>query len=224
MCIGVYAMMVDLIGQIHEARQAQLKEDPDATIGPVLMVAACEGSVCAMSQREEQWQELRSRTDLYTNDDLAPVVDIIRPLAENAGSDVHVVFMADDQGSQFAQVMSEQMPNIRVIDVSVQNQFWNILTDLYPMKKTICHDLKTDRNDVLPQLPAVLVVQPTHFGQCPGPVESWRRPNRHHRHHAIQHQLATMARAGGHHIRHRPRHPVGVSVDCPRPLDQTGDR
>ena len=44
-CIGAYAMMNDLIGQINEARQAQLKEDPDAKIGPVLMVAACEGAV-----------------------------------------------------------------------------------------------------------------------------------------------------------------------------------
>jgi hypothetical protein len=129
-CIGVYSMMVDLIGQIQEARQAQLKEDPDATIGPILMVAACEGSVCAMSQREEQWLELRSRTDLYTNEDVAPMVDIIRPLVENAGSDVHVVFMSDDEGSLFSQMMSEQMPNIRVSDVSVQNQFWNILTDV----------------------------------------------------------------------------------------------
>ncbi|MGK0184597.1 MAG: hypothetical protein ACI9R3_000370 [Verrucomicrobiales bacterium] len=128
-CIGAYAMMNDLISQIHDARKAQLKEDPDAKIGPVLMVAACEGAVCAMTQREEQWLELRSRSDLYTDEDASPIVDIIRPLIDNAGQDVHVVFMGDEQGSSFAELMSQQMPNIRVSDVSVQNQLWNIIAD-----------------------------------------------------------------------------------------------
>lgn len=129
-CIGAYAMMNDLIRQIHEARQAQIKDDPEARIGPVLMVAACEGSICAMSQREEQWLELRSRTDLYTSEDATPILDIIHPLVENAGPDVHVVFMSDDQGNPFVQIMQEQMPNIRVSDVTVPNQLWKIITDL----------------------------------------------------------------------------------------------
>ena len=128
-CVGGYAMMNDLVGQIYEARQAQLKEDPDAKIGPVLMVVACEGSVCAMTQKEEQWLELRSRTDLYVEDDMNPVVDIIRPLIENAGQDVHVVFMSDEQGVPFTQLMNEQLPNIRVSDVTVPNQLWKILAD-----------------------------------------------------------------------------------------------
>ena len=46
------------------------------------------------------------------------------------GQDVHVVFMSDDQGSPFAQLMGEQMPNIRVSDVTVPNQLWNIVADL----------------------------------------------------------------------------------------------
>ncbi|MCB1100306.1 MAG: hypothetical protein R3F19_25240 [Verrucomicrobiales bacterium] len=129
-CIGVYAMMIDLIGQIHDARKAQLKEDPDAKIGPVLMVAACEGAVCAMTQREEQWLELRSRSDLYTDTDVSPIIDIIRPLIDNAGQDVHVVFMSDEQGSPFVELMGQQMPNIRVSDVSVPNQLWNIVSDI----------------------------------------------------------------------------------------------
>ena len=95
--IGIYGMLLDLISQVAEARAARALSHPAEPFGNVVMVACCEGSVVVLSQREENWMELRSRSDLYT-DDLAPVLDILMPLLQNAGPGAHVVFMNDEQG------------------------------------------------------------------------------------------------------------------------------
>jgi hypothetical protein len=129
-CVGTYAMMQSLIDQVQEARRSQLAKDPDAKIGSVLMVAASEGSVCAMTQKEEQWLELRSRTDLYEDGDMEPVVDIIKPLMDNAGANTHVVFMGDQPSSAFVDLMNERAPEIKVSDVSQDNQLWRTLADI----------------------------------------------------------------------------------------------
>ena len=92
------------------------------------MIACCEGSVCVLSQKEEQWTELRSRSDLYT-DDMTPVFDIAMPLIQNAGTGVNVVLMTDTQGAPLAELMRTRVPGLLVSDVTVPNQLWKILTD-----------------------------------------------------------------------------------------------
>jgi hypothetical protein len=92
------------------------------------MVACNEGSVCVLSQREEQWTELRSRTDLYT-DDMTPVLDIIMPLIQNAGPNTNVVFMNDEAGCPLPDMLRERIPGVLVSDVSAPCQLWKLLTD-----------------------------------------------------------------------------------------------
>jgi hypothetical protein len=127
-CVGVYGMMLDLIDQVSEARRARAVTNPGEQFGSVVMVACCEGSVCALSQREEQWMELRSRTDLYT-DDQSPVLDIILPLIQNAGAGTNIVFMNDEAGSQLPELLRQRIPGALVSDVTVPSQMWKLLTD-----------------------------------------------------------------------------------------------
>lgn len=126
--VGVYGMMLDLIEQVSEARRARAVSNPGEPFGSVVMVACNEGSVCVLSQREEQWAELRSRTDLYT-DDMTPVLDIILPLIQNAGPNTNVVFMNDEAGCALPELLRQRLPGALVSDVSAPAQLWKLLTD-----------------------------------------------------------------------------------------------
>ena len=128
MAVGVYGMMLDLIEQVAEARRARSVSNPGESFGSVVMVACNEGSVCVLSQREEQWTELRSRTDLYT-DDMTPVLDIILPLIQNAGPNTNVVFMNDEAGCPLPELLRQRIPDVSVSDVSAPSQLWKLLTD-----------------------------------------------------------------------------------------------
>ncbi|MBP7950008.1 MAG: hypothetical protein KA004_10160 [Verrucomicrobiales bacterium] len=125
---GVHAMLLNLIEQVAEARHARSQSHPGQPFGSLLLVACCEGSVCALSQREEAWTELRSRTDCY-GDDMTPVLEIILPLLQNAGPNTHVVFMSDNAESGFPGLLQYRVPGVQVSDVSVPHQLWKILTD-----------------------------------------------------------------------------------------------
>ncbi len=126
--IGIYGMLLDLISQVAEARAARAVSHPGEPFGSVVMVACCEGSVVVLSQKEENWMELRSRSDLYT-DDLAPVLDILMPLLQNAGTGAHVVFMNDEQGSNFAELLQTRAPGTQLSEVTVPQQLAKLLTD-----------------------------------------------------------------------------------------------
>ena len=126
--VGVYGMILDLIEQVSEARRARAASNPGDPFGSVVMVACNEGSVCVLSQREEQWTELRSRTDLYT-DDMTPVFEIILPLIQNAGPNTNVVFMNDEAGCPLPDLLRQRMPGALVSDVTVPCQMWKLLTD-----------------------------------------------------------------------------------------------
>ena len=126
--IGIYGMLLDLIDQVAEARAARAASNPGEPFGNVVMVACCEGSVVVLSQREENWIELRSRSDLYT-DDLTPVMDILMPLLQNAGSGAHVVFMNDEHGGNFSELLQTRAPGTQISEVTVPQQLAKLLTD-----------------------------------------------------------------------------------------------
>lgn len=126
--VGIYGMMMDLIDQVSEARRARSVSNPGEPFGSVVLIACCEGSVCVLSQKEEQWTELRSRSDLYT-DDMAPVLEIVTPLIQNAGSGANVVFMNDEAGSSLPELLRQRLPQVAVSDVSQSSQLWKLLTD-----------------------------------------------------------------------------------------------
>jgi hypothetical protein len=126
--VGLYGMMLDLIDQVTEARRARSVSNPGEPFGAVVLICCCEGSVCVLSQREEQWTELRSRTDLYT-DDMTPVLEIVTPLIQNAGPGANVVFMNDDTGSTLPDLIRQRLPQVNVSDVTQPGQLWKLLTD-----------------------------------------------------------------------------------------------
>jgi len=129
-CVGAYAMLLELADQIREARRVHLAQNPDAQTGSVLMASLCDGSLCALGQQEEQWTKLRSRTELFTEEDLAPAAELLIPMIEEAGSDTHVLVMHDTARPGFVDQLISRVPGLRVSDVTVPGQLGKILADL----------------------------------------------------------------------------------------------
>lgn len=129
-CVGAYAMLLELVDQVRDARRAQLAQNPDAATGNMLMVALCDGSLCALGQQEEQWTKLRSRTDLFTEEELTPAADLLLPMIEESGPETHVLIMNDIARPGFVDHLVSRVPGLRVSDVTVPHQLGKILADL----------------------------------------------------------------------------------------------
>ena len=113
--------------QVGAARAQFKEESPDQALGKVIMVVCCEGSVCAMTTNDEQWLELRSRTSLYTENDVEPVMKILSPLVENAGSDAQIIFMGDPSAEPVKELIESSLNGRRFSDVSQPDQLWSLM-------------------------------------------------------------------------------------------------
>jgi len=129
-CVGAYAMLLELADQVRESRRLRLAQNPDAHTGSVLMAALCDGSLCALAQHEEQWTRLRSRTDLFTEEDVAPAAELLLPMIEEAGPETHVLLMHDTPRPGFTDHLTSRVPGLRVNDVTVRDQLSKIQADL----------------------------------------------------------------------------------------------
>lgn len=125
-CCGVYAMFSDAIDQMVEAREQYVKSNPAEPLGKIVIVACSEGSVCVMTTDGDRWGELRSRSGLYSEDDLQPVLKIIMPLVENA-SGAQVVFVSDSGGAAVKEMLVSALPNNRISDISQADGLWGML-------------------------------------------------------------------------------------------------
>jgi hypothetical protein len=129
-CVGVFSMLLELVDQVREIRRVRLAQNPDAPTGAMLMVALCDGSLCALGQQEEQWTKLRSRTDLFTDEDLTPAVDLLLPMIEESGPETQVLVMHDVARPAFADQLMARIPGVQVSDVTVPHQLGKIMADL----------------------------------------------------------------------------------------------
>lgn len=88
MCCGTYVLLRHALGATNT------KKGSEQTFSG-LYVVCCRGSVCALLQEKDNWMELRSRPDLFT-DDLQPLMDLLAPFAERLSPDAAVVLACDE--------------------------------------------------------------------------------------------------------------------------------
>ncbi len=129
LCCGVFGLFSDAIDQMADAREQYLKSNPEEPLGTVVIVACCEGSVCVMTTDGDRWVELRSRSGLYTAEDLQPVLKIMMPLIENAGADAQIVFTSDAAGAAVREMLASALPNQRINDISQGDGLWTLLKE-----------------------------------------------------------------------------------------------
>lgn len=88
MCCGTYVLLRHALAATNSKKGS---EEPVSA----LYVASCHGSVCALLQEKDNWMELRSRPDLFT-EDLQPLVDLLAPFAERLSPGASVVLACDE--------------------------------------------------------------------------------------------------------------------------------
>jgi len=87
-CCGVYVLLRHALGATN------LKKGAEQTFSG-LYVVCCHGSVCILLQEKDNWLELRSRPDLFT-EDVQPLLDLLGPFAEKLSPDASVVLACDE--------------------------------------------------------------------------------------------------------------------------------
>lgn len=128
-CCGLYGMFSDAVDQMIEARADYLKGKHQEPLGKIIVIACCEGSVCIMSADEERWVELRSRSGLYSADDLEPALNIIMPLVEGAGARTQVVFASDQDGIALKNMIATSSKETLISDISRGDGLWSLLKE-----------------------------------------------------------------------------------------------
>tara|TARA_B110001454_G_C12637011_1_gene399523 strand:+ start:25 stop:276 length:252 start_codon:yes stop_codon:yes gene_type:complete len=82
-----------------------------------------------MSSDEERWVELRSRSGLYSADELEPALNIIMPLVENSGARTQVVFASDQDGAALKNMIATSSTDTLISDISRGDGLWSLLKE-----------------------------------------------------------------------------------------------
>jgi hypothetical protein len=122
-------MFSDAVDQMIEARADYLKGKHEEPLGKIIVIACCEGSVCIMTSDEDRWLELRSRSGLYSADDLEPAQNIIMPLIENAGTGTQIVFASDQEGAALKNLITSSSTGTLINDISRTDGLWSLLKE-----------------------------------------------------------------------------------------------
>lgn len=127
---GLFAIVSDVIYRLHDA--ADTKESEDGEEGNdvpknYLLVAVCQGSVCVLKQKDEQWTELRSRSAFYEPGDLSSLRQILQPMLNDWDPNDPTLFVSDDNDPDSFEQVRQMLPGHTVSDVSADGQLWSIL-------------------------------------------------------------------------------------------------
>ena len=87
-CCGVYVLLR------HALAAANTKKGSEEPFSG-LFVICCHGSVCALLQEKDNWMELRSRSDLFS-EDLQPFLELIAPFNDRLSPGASVVLACDE--------------------------------------------------------------------------------------------------------------------------------
>ena len=124
-CCGTYTLLRRAIEHANDGSH------PPGTPAPArLFVICCEGSVCLLTQTDDSWSDLRSRTDFYDGD-TAPILDMIAPASRAPDSHPsEILFAADQSDSPLPRLLAEKFPAASVTDLTQPDHLWAQITEL----------------------------------------------------------------------------------------------
>ena len=82
-----------------------------------LYIICCHGSVCALLQEKDNWTELRSRPDLFS-EDLQPLTELLTPFAERLSPGAQVVLVCDEPVEGLAERVAALYPGHQLNNMS----------------------------------------------------------------------------------------------------------
>lgn len=115
MAVGLFSMIIDMSQRAFAARREAAAD--------VLLIAVCDGSVCALRQKMGTWTELRCRSGL-TPDDAAAVMSVVHPFLQTIEPSTRVLFMADRPNTPLAAEFLPMLANYHVTDLTEPDSLW----------------------------------------------------------------------------------------------------
>jgi hypothetical protein len=100
----------------HALAATNTKKGAEAPFS-ALYVVVCHGCVCALLQEKDNWMELRSRPDLFT-EDLQPLMDLLAPFAERLSPGAPVVLACDEPVTGLAEKVADVFPGHPMNDLT----------------------------------------------------------------------------------------------------------
>jgi hypothetical protein len=119
MCCGTWVLLR------HALSATNTKKGSEAPFSG-LYIICCHGSVCALLQEKDNWIEVRSRPDLFT-DDLQPLTDLLAPFAERMSPEAQTVIACDEPVDGLAARISELFPGRNSSDLTEQGLLAKLL-------------------------------------------------------------------------------------------------
>jgi len=117
-CCGLFATTSHLLNRISN--------DASFNNQDLIVVTWSHGSLCILHQSGGQWKELRCRSGLPLDDEGA-IQQMIKPFIDGAESNTSVLYMGDEEGSDFSRSIIPMFGNLSVTDVTEENNLWEIL-------------------------------------------------------------------------------------------------
>ena len=121
---GLFAMLSDVLYRLHDTTG---KDSEDRVPPNYLVIAVCQGSVCVLKQREDQWTELRSRSAYYELGDLSSLRQILQPMLTDWEPQYPALFVSDDSDPNSLEQLRQMLPGFALTDVSTDDQLWSII-------------------------------------------------------------------------------------------------
>ncbi|MDF1737511.1 MAG: hypothetical protein P1U86_00015 [Verrucomicrobiales bacterium] len=118
-CSGLFAMTTNFLNRV--ASDNSLKSQD------IIVVTWLDNSLCVLRQKNGQWQDLRCRSGLPSNDDHA-VRQMLTPFIEGAEASTKVFLMEDKTGGGFTNSYLPLFGNLNVTDVTEEHNLWKILS------------------------------------------------------------------------------------------------
>lgn len=120
-CCGLFAMLEQTVSMIGSGQRG-------AGPSSFVLIAACEGSIAALSQQDGQWKDLRCRSGLGM-DAVETTLQIISPLVAKASPGTPVFFVCEGQDEKFQSDIMQHLEKVGAKDMTQPDMLWNIIGD-----------------------------------------------------------------------------------------------
>ncbi|MCS7008916.1 MAG: hypothetical protein N2035_03445 [Chthoniobacterales bacterium] len=131
-CVGTYALLRHLLvltTSTESPQSTQNQAQPQNIDSAHLYIACNYGSISILSQKGNQWLELRSRTDVYENEDYSPILELLTPFRQRIDVPLAVSLISHDIQPSLAKAIQDFFPNSNFKDYTQQNQLWSLMRD-----------------------------------------------------------------------------------------------
>lgn len=118
-CCGLFAMVEDYLRRLY-ANAGDSRKD-------FVLLACCDGSACVLANKGGHWSELRSRSGLYGEGDLAPIANLVAPVLNGVDEGTGIVLLHDEKDTDFAKTLVEQLVSSGAIDVTQPDHLWTVI-------------------------------------------------------------------------------------------------